>query len=88
MDFNDQAAFSRALHIGKLSEEAKFTLPPQMHDLIAERARGARCNPSDLYRDAIYLAVTGMTYSDHVANDRRAALSMEGQQQADKGATE
>ena len=77
-----------ALHIGKLTEEAKFTLPAQMHDLIADRARIARCNPSDLYRDAIYLAVTGMTYSDHVANDRRAALSVEGQKQGDKGANE
>lgn len=76
------------LHIGKLTEEAKFTLPAQMHDLISDRARIARCNPSDLYRDAIYLAVTGMTYSDHVANDRRAALKTEVRQLADKGATE
>ena len=88
MTDEDQAAFSRALHLGKLTEEAKFTLTPQMHDLAIERARGARCNPSDLYRDAFYLAITGLTYPDHVANDRRAALSMEGQQQADKGATE
>ena len=77
-----------ALHIGKLTEEAKFTLTPQMHDLIVDRARIARCNPSDLYRDAIYLAITGMTYSDHVANDRRVALTKEGQPLADKGATE
>ena len=77
-----------ALHIGKLTEEAKFTLTPQMHDLVADRARIARCNPSDLYRDAIYLAITGMTYSDHVANDRRLALTNQGQTQADKGATE
>jgi hypothetical protein len=76
------------LHVGKLTEEAKFTLTPQMHDLIADRARSARCNPSDLYRDAIFLAVTGATYADHVANDRRAALSREGQQQGDKGADE
>lgn len=78
---------AEALHTGKLTEEAKFTLPPQMHDLITERARSAGCNPSDLYRDALYLAVTGMAYSDHVANDRRAALAREGQQQGDKGAS-
>jgi len=77
-----------ALHIGKLTEEAKFTLTPQMHDLIAERARKAGCNPSDLYRDSVFLAVTGISYSDHVANDRRAALTREGQPLADKGATE
>jgi len=75
------------LHTGKLTEEAKFTLTPQMHDLVAERARSAGCNPSDLYRDAIYLALTGMAYSDHVANDRRAALAMEVRQLAGKGAT-
>jgi hypothetical protein len=77
-----------ALHIGKLTEEAKFTLTPQMQDLIAERARGARCHPSDLCRDAIYLVMTGVSYTDHVANDRRAALSMEGQPLADKGSSE
>lgn len=77
-----------ALHIGKLTEEAKFTLTPQMHDLVAERARAAGCNPSDLYRDAIFLALTGTAYSDHVANDRRAALKWEGRQLADKGANE
>ena len=76
------------LHTGKLTEEAKFTLPTQMHDLIADRARSAGCNPSDLYRDALYLAVTGMAYSDHVANDRRAALKVEVRLLADKGATE
>jgi len=75
------------LHTGKLTEEAKFTLPPQMHDLIADRARKAGCNPSDLYRDALYLAVTGTAYSDHVANDRRMALKMEVKQLGDKGAT-
>ena len=76
-----------ALHIGKLTEEAKFTLTPQMHDLVAERARAAGCNPSDLYRDAIFLALTGMAYSDHVANDRRAALKVEVRQLGDKGAS-
>lgn len=30
-----------ALHIGKLTEEAKFTLTPQMHDLVANDRRAA-----------------------------------------------
>lgn len=78
----------KQLHVGKLTEEAKFTVTPQMHDLIADRARSARCNPSDLYRDALYLVVTGNTYADHVANDRRCALSGEGRQQGFKRASE
>ena len=80
------AAAPPALHVGKLTEEAKFTLTPQMHDLIAERARKARCNPSDLYRDAVFLAFTGATYAAHVANDRIAALAVEGPQQGEGSA--
>lgn len=97
MHDDEETEFSRAaacridastpLHIGKLTEEAKFTLTPQMHDLASERARSAGCNPSDLYRDALFLVLTGMTYSDHVANDRRAALGMEVRQLGDKGAS-
>lgn len=76
------------LHIGKLTEEAKFTVTPALHDLIAERASRARCFPSDLYRDAVYLVVTGKTYAAHVADDRLSALAMEGRQVAEKGASE
>lgn len=77
-----------ALHVGKLTEEAKTTITPQMHDLIAERARSARCNPSDLVRDALFLVFSGETYADHVANDRRAAMKKEGLPLAEKGANE
>lgn len=77
-----------SLHIGKLTEEAKTTLTESMHQLLADRARQARCNPSDLMRDAIYLVFTGKTYLDHVANDRREAMQSQGQPQGDKGATE
>ena len=75
---------SNQLHIGKLTEEAKTTLPEAMHEHLADMARQARCNPSDLMRDAIYLAFTGATYLDHVANDRRAVMQMPVQQQSDK----
>ena len=70
------------LHVGKRTEEAKTLVTPQMHDLIAEKARAARCTPSDLVCDAIFLVLTGMTYADHVANDRRAVLTAEGRQLA------
>ena len=67
-----------ALHVGKRTEEAKTLVTPQMHDLLAEKAREARCTPSDLLHDALYLVMTGMTHADHVANDRRSVLIREG----------
>ena len=66
------------LHVGKRTEEAKTLVTPQMHDLLAEKAREARCTPSDLLHDALYLVMTGKTYADHVANDRRSVLIREG----------
>ena len=42
------------LHAGKRTEEAKTLITPQMHDLLAEKAREARCTPSDLVCDALY----------------------------------
>lgn len=75
------------LHIGKRTEEAKTLVTPAMHDLLAERARAARCTPSDLLHDALYLVITGKTYAEHVANDRRAALALEGRVLCDGPAT-
>ena len=34
-----------ALHVGKRTEEAKTLVTPQMHNLLAEKARTARCTP-------------------------------------------
>lgn len=70
-------------HVGKLIEEAKTTVTESMHELISDKARQARCNPSDLVRDAIYLAFTGATYLDHVANDRRNVMQNQGRPVAD-----
>ncbi len=72
------------LHIGKLTEEAKTTLTESMHELMVDKAREARCNPSDLMRDAIYLVFTGATYLDHVANDRRSVMQNQGRALAHK----
>ncbi len=74
------------LHVGKRTEEAKTLVTPQMHDLLAEKARAARCTPSDLLHDVLYLVMTGMTYAEHVANDRRAVLLMEGRAQGESRA--
>lgn len=76
------------LHIGKLTEEAKTTVTEAMHTRLADLARQAKCNPSDLLRDALYLVLTGATYLDHVANDRRSVMQNKGQQKGDKGPTE
>lgn len=76
------------LHIGKLTEEAKTTVTEAMHARLTDLARQAKCNPSDLLRDALYLVLTGATYLDHVANDRRSVMQSQGKPKGDKGATE
>lgn len=77
------ATDTTGLHIGKLTEELKTTVTPEMHDRVGELARVARCNPSDLLRDALYLVLTGETYAAHVANDRRAVFVCQGRQQGE-----
>lgn len=76
-----------ALHVGKRTEEVKTLVTPQMHDLLDEKARMARCTPAELLHDALYLVMTGMTYADHVANDRRAVLLVEGRVMGDRRAS-
>lgn len=71
------------LHHGKLTEEVKTTVTEAMHDLLADKAREAKCNPSDLFRDALWLVLTGATYLDHVANDRRSVMQIKGLTLAD-----
>ena len=68
---------TETMHIGKQSEEVKTSITPELHDHIASLASKARCTPSDLYRDAIYLVFTGATHSAHVANDRLQAMHPE-----------
>lgn len=66
-----------SMHIGKLIEEVKTTITPELKDHVASLASKARCTPSDLYRDALYLVFTGATYACHVAKDRRNILGGE-----------
>ena len=54
-----------------------------MKELLADKARIAKCTPSDLVRDAIYLVFTGATYLDHVANDRRQVMQNQGRLDGD-----
>jgi hypothetical protein len=74
------------LHHGKLAEEAKTTVTEAMDEHIRALAVQAKCNPSDLIRDAIYLQFTGKTYLDHVAEDRRKVISQQGRQLGDNKA--
>lgn len=76
------------LHAGKRTEEAKTLVTPQMHDLLAEKARTARCTPSDLVNDALFLVFSGATYAEHVANDRRSVLLREGRLLGERRASE
>lgn len=74
-----------ALHVGKLTEETKFTVTEAMSQLIAEMAHKARCPESDIVRDCFWRGLTGMSYLDHVANDRRTAMDLPVLHVADKG---
>ncbi len=76
------------LHNGKLVHEAKTMVTETFDALIADKARQAKCSPQELVRDALYFALTGKTFTDHVANDRRSVLSMQGPKQAVKGTCE
>ncbi len=58
------------LHIGKLTEECKTTVPEAFVDYIRELAIAAKCHPSDIVRELLFKAATGKVYSAHVANDR------------------
>lgn len=66
-----------ALHQGKQSEELKINLPIAMHRHIKEMASRSQCFASEVVVDAIFLSITGKTYSEHVANDRRALFDSE-----------
>jgi hypothetical protein len=68
------------LHHGKLTEEVKTTVTEAMHELLVDKAREAKCNPSDLFRDALWLVLTGATYLDHVAHDRRSVMQIQGRE--------
>lgn len=77
-----------AYHTGKLTHEAKTMVTEEFDELIAEKAKQAKCQPSELLREALYLVLTGKTFTEHVANDRRSVMQMQGSKQGDKGASD
>lgn len=74
------------LHTGKRLHEAKTMVTEGMHDELIRLAAELKCTPGELVNDAIFLAVTGKTFSEHVANDRRIAFHVEGRDQGDNKA--
>ena len=75
------------LHIGKLTEECKTTVPEGFIEYIRELAIAAKCHPSDIVRELLFKAATGKVYSAHVANDRLRLIEKTERQLGDNGAT-
>lgn len=73
-------------HTGKLTHEAKTMVTEEMDERIAVLARQAKCQPSELVREALYLFFTGKTFTEHVANDRRSVMCSQGSVQGDSRA--
>ena len=65
------------IHKGKRTEEIGTTLTPEGLEAFKARARLAGCTPSELLCDAAYLVLTGHTFSELVAKDRRALMNVE-----------
>jgi hypothetical protein len=57
------------VHVGKLSKEISTVVTDEFYELLADRARASNCKPSDLFREGLYLLITGESYSGHVAKD-------------------
>lgn len=70
----------KSLHQGKKTQECKFSVTESVDDYIKKIALELRCPYADVARDFLYLGITGKTYSEHVANDRRCAMQTEGRQ--------
>jgi hypothetical protein len=75
------------LHIGKLTEECKTTVPEAFVEYVRELAIAAKCHPSDIVRELLFKAATGKVYSAHVANDRLRLIEKQERQLGDSGAT-
>lgn len=73
-------------HHGKLTEESKTTVTEAFDEHIRDLANKAKCHPSDLIRDALYLQFTGKTYLEHVSDDRRLVIQGQGRDVADSKA--
>lgn len=62
----------------KLTEEMKVRLDEATAEAFRRRAHRAGCSTGELLRDLVVQLEWGVTWGEHVANHRRAALSREG----------
>lgn len=65
----------------KLSESVKVNLDEETCLRFQRRAARAGCSTSELLRDMVCVLEHGLTYGEHVAQSRRAALNREGSKQ-------
>lgn len=49
-----------------------------MKEALKTEAHEAGCDFAEYLRDLIYMAKTGMTFGEHVANHRRSVLAAKG----------
>ena len=62
----------------KLSESVKVNLDEDTCTKFQRRATRAGCSTSELLRDMVCVLEHGLTWGEHVAQSRRAALNREG----------
>jgi len=77
----------KPLHKGKLSEECKFSITEDLDQDLKDLARQGNCTYAEICRELIWMAGTGKVYSEHIANDRRSLLQLEGRVAAEKKAS-
>ncbi len=73
-----------ALHIGKLDAAITTTVTQDMKDFISERASQFRCSAAEIHREAVYIGLTGMGYSAHVAKDMAEAMAYQAAKVSEK----
>ena len=61
----------------KCTEKMGTNVPQEFADEFNRRAHQAGCTPSELLRDLICLNLHGITWGEHINQDRRAALRVE-----------
>lgn len=70
----------------KLTCSVKVNLDEATNDLLQRRSYRAGCTASELLRDMICICEYGMTWGEHVAQSRRAALAGEGSLEVQRAA--
>jgi len=59
-----------SLHIGKLDARIETSVTEAMSDVIGAHAHALGVTKAEFTRELLYLALTGQTFSFHVAKDK------------------